>query len=148
MAGLLNYTTGVDADRTIGQISSMLVRFGANRISTGFGPDRRPDSIEFEVDTPFGLRAFRLPARVEAIEATLKKQVRARKIQPRFASREQAERVGWRIVKDWLETQLAIVESQMVTFDEVFLPYMVQGTETMHQFLLRKHKALEGPREG
>jgi hypothetical protein len=37
----------------------------------------------------------------------------------------QAERVAWRIIKDWVETQMAILESQMVQMEEIFLPYMV-----------------------
>jgi len=41
--------------------------------------------------------------------------------------REQAERVAWRIVKDWVEAQMAILESEMVQMDEIFLPYMVNN---------------------
>ena len=39
--------------------------------------------------------------------------------------RAQAVRVAWRIVKDWVEAQMALVETQMVTTAEVFLPYAV-----------------------
>lgn len=42
--------------------------------------------------------------------------------------REQAERVAWRIVKDWVEAQMAILESEMVHMDEIFLPYMVNNS--------------------
>ena len=42
--------------------------------------------------------------------------------------REQAERVAWRIVKDWVEAQMAILESEMVQMDEIFLPYMIGST--------------------
>lgn len=41
---------------------------------------------------------------------------------------EQAERVAWRIVKDWVETQMAILESEMVQMDEIFLPYMLNSS--------------------
>jgi hypothetical protein len=41
--------------------------------------------------------------------------------------REQAERVAWRIVKDWVEAQMAILESEMVQMDEIFLPYMLNN---------------------
>lgn len=37
----------------------------------------------------------------------------------------QAIRTAWRIVKDWTEAQMALVETQMVTTAEVFLPYAV-----------------------
>jgi hypothetical protein len=39
--------------------------------------------------------------------------------------RLQAVRTAWRIVKDWVEAQMALVETQMVTTQEVFLPYAV-----------------------
>jgi hypothetical protein len=39
--------------------------------------------------------------------------------------RDQAVRTAWRIVKDWVEAQMALVETQMVTTAEVFLPYAV-----------------------
>ena len=35
--------------------------------------------------------------------------------------------VAWRIVKDWAVAQMAILESEMVQMDEIFLPYMVNG---------------------
>lgn len=34
-------------------------------------------------------------------------------------------RVSWRIVKDWVEAQMAIVEAQLAEVGEVFLPYAV-----------------------
>lgn len=40
---------------------------------------------------------------------------------------EQSERVAWRIIKDWVETQMAILESEMVQMDEIFLPYMLNS---------------------
>lgn len=36
----------------------------------------------------------------------------------------QAARVGWRILKDWIEAQLALIETGMVTIEQVFLPYV------------------------
>src|SRR5438552_18436509 len=37
----------------------------------------------------------------------------------------QAVRVEWRIVKDWVEAQLALIETRMVTAQQVFLPYAI-----------------------
>lgn len=70
------------------------------------------------IDTPFGPRGIRLPANVDAVHKVLTKQ----KVK---CDREQAERVAWRIVKDWVEAQMAILESEMVQMEEIFLPYMV-----------------------
>lgn len=36
-------------------------------------------------------------------------------------------RTAWRIVKDWVEAQMALVETEMVTTQDVFLLYAVMG---------------------
>jgi len=42
--------------------------------------------------------------------------------------------VAWRIIKDWIEAQLAIVEAEMVEMAEVFLPYAVtKSNKTLYQ---------------
>src|SRR6266446_8814999 len=46
-----------------------------------------------------------------------------RRIPPRIRTKEQAARVAWRIVKDWLEAQLAMIEAGLVDLEQVFLPY-------------------------
>lgn len=48
---------------------------------------------------------------------------RDKRIPSRLRTREQASRVAWRVIKDWLEAQLAMIKAEMVTIDQVFLPY-------------------------
>lgn len=36
-----------------------------------------------------------------------------------------AERVAWRILRDWVMAQMAILETEMVAIDQIMLPYMV-----------------------
>ena len=69
---------------------------------------------------------------------------------PRYSTPEHAERVAWRIVKDWLEAQLAIIRTEMVTLDQVMLPYMV-GDEghTVYELYRDRQLALgTGDRRG
>ena len=40
---------------------------------------------------------------------------------------EQAAKVAWRIAKDWLEAQSALIDAQLATLDEVMLPYLIDG---------------------
>lgn len=121
---LLNYTTSVPAVRTIAQITEILARSGARQVLTEYGPSGIATGIAFAVETPGGLQQYHLPVDVAAIAAVMKGD---RNISPRFRTPEQAERVGWRITKDWLEAQLAIIATRMVTFDQVMLPYMNAG---------------------
>ena len=55
----------------------------------------------------------------------LKKQSEAGKIPRAFVDEHQALRVAWRIVFYWVDAQMAILETQMVKMEQVFLPYMV-----------------------
>ena len=49
------------------------------------------------------------------------------------ARREQAYRTAWRIIKDWVDAQMALLETEMVDFEEVFMPYILSGRETLYQ---------------
>ena len=58
----------------------------------------------------------------------------------------QAVRTAWRIVKDWVEAQMALVETQMVTTRDVFLPYAVmRDGRTLSQHVQNDPGFLLGP---
>jgi hypothetical protein len=40
---------------------------------------------------------------------------------------QQAVRTAWCVVKDWVEAQMALVETQMLTSQQVFLPYALMS---------------------
>ena len=66
--------------------------------------------------------AFRLPCDWHPVLKILEND---RKVPRSAANQIQAVRVAWRIVKDWVEAQMALVETRMVTTAEVFLPYAI-----------------------
>lgn len=135
---LLNYTTKVDVYTTIGEIQKQLVKHGAMRIIQDYDEENRIIALSFQINTPAGIRGIRLPANVNAVHAVLHRQ----KIK---CDREQAERVAWRILKDWVEAQMAILESEMVQLDEIFLPYMVSNNgQTLFEAYRNNQKLLEG----
>lgn len=136
---LLNYTTEVPASRSIGQITSALVAAGASEVLTSYEAGA-PAGLAFVLPTPHGLRQYRLPVDVAAVEKVLERQ----RVAPRYRTRPHAERVAWRILKDWMEAQLAIASTQMVAIDEVMLPYMLIGESTVYDLYLTQQLAL-GP---
>lgn len=139
MSPILNYTTTVPASKSIAQVQKMLVGGGARAIMSEYADDGLVSGLSFSVETPFGMQAFRLPVNVEKVQAVLTRQ----RVQPRYRERDHAERVAWRILKDWVEAQLAIVQTEMVTFDQVMLPYMRQGESTVYELYVDKQLALE-----
>ena len=134
---ILNYTTKVDIFTTIGQIQGILVKHGAKRIVQDYDGEKIV-ALCFVISTPIGEQAVRLPANVKAVQAVLQKQ----KVKFDY---EQAERVAWRILKDWVEAQMAILESEMVKMDQIFLPYMMNAEgQTVYELYQSQQLLLEG----
>lgn len=129
---ILNYTTQVSPMRSIGQIQGNLVAHGAKAVLIQY-QDQEPSGLSFLIPTPYGDLAFQLPANIEAVHAVLQQQ-RVRVEVPRAM----AHRVAWRILKDWVEAQMAILESEMVTMEQIFLPYMDTGGRTLYAALKEK----------
>lgn len=118
---ILNYTTGIDCEKTIGEIQKILVKHGAHKIVTDYD-NGLPTAVTFCLTIKENLVAFSLPANYSGVLKTM----RIDKKVPRSKCTDaQAQRVAWRIVKDWVEAQMAIVEAQLAEVAEVFLPYAI-----------------------
>ena len=132
-----NFTTDVPVNRTVSEIHLMLADHGAKRILFDYGDDGKVNAISFTISTPHGEQAIKLPANAERVRAVLHEQKNSTKNRSRTPiddSQEQADRVAWRIVKDWLSAQLAILETEMVTVQQVFLPYFINNKgETLYE---------------
>jgi hypothetical protein len=132
MSPLLNYTTGVAVSRTIGQVHALLVEAGARQVMTAYSEIGQPTGVAFAIETANGSRAFKLPVESDRVLGVLKRDPKVRNT--KYCTPEQAERIGWRIVKDWLEAQLAIIETEMVSFEQTMLPYMkTQDGRTVYE---------------
>jgi hypothetical protein len=117
---ILNYSTQIAAGKTVTEIQQMLARAKAQAVLTEYDTEGVLIAISFRIITRFGLMSFRLPANIQKIYQVI---VRDKRITPKLRTRDQACRVAWRIVKDWLEAQMAIVQAEMVDLEQVFLPY-------------------------
>ncbi len=117
---ILNYTTSIAVDKTVGQIQVMLAAAGAQAILIEYDAERILSSVSFRLMHSGVMVSFRLPAQLDPVYVILQ---RDDKVPRRLKSREQAARVAWRIIKDWVEAQLAIVEAEQVEMVEVFLPF-------------------------
>jgi hypothetical protein len=128
---IANYTTTVTAMKSIGEIQGILVAHGAKHILMDYD-EGEPIGIAFISNTAYGDIPFRLPANIDKVQSILNKQ-RVRTT----VSRELAARVAWRILKDWVRAQVAILETEMVSIDQVFLPYMQTGKgKTLYEVML------------
>lgn len=119
---ILNYTTKIAAHRTIGEIQQTLARAGARGVSVEYDQLHQPAAVTFVVEVSGQYVNFRLPSRWQGVLKALEEDP---KVPYRLTTEEQARRVAWRIVKDWIEAQMAIIEAQLAELPEVFLPYAV-----------------------
>lgn len=131
MTKIANYSTTVTALKSIGEIQGILIAHGAKHILMDYNSGE-PIGLSFIVETPYGDTPFKLPASIDRVQAILNKErVRTR------VDRELASRVAWRILKDWVRAQMAILETEMVSIDQIFLPYMqMQSGKILYEVML------------
>lgn len=117
---LLNYTTQIKTEKTIGEIQAMLAQHGASAVLSEYDDGGNVSALSFKIQMNPGEIAFRLPARPEAVYLLLKNN---RRVPSRLCTLEQAHRVTWRIIRSWVQAQMALIETKMVKLEEIFLPY-------------------------
>ena len=126
MPPLKNYTTSVSAERTIGEIMEILAPKGAREILTAYDDSGQVSGLSWTVDTPRGKLTFRLPLNLEAVRRTLAEQSEAgRGVKKSQTTLDHARKVAWRTIKDWIDAQMALLETEQVEFEQIFLPYLV-----------------------
>lgn len=136
---ILNYTTQIDSYKTITEIQQILARNGATKCVIDNDSIGNPVAITFCLNWNGMLTAFALPCNFDGVKKAMNKNP---KVPRKLCTNEQALRVGWRILKDWVQAQMAIVEAQLSGMAEVFLPYVVtKSGDTLFKFL-EKDKTL------
>lgn len=118
---ILNYTTNIDAWKTVNEVQQILSKHKVSHFSIK-NEGSFPTALAFTIDYKGQPMNFLLPCNYQGVLACLKKDGR---IRPKYKNSDQALRVSWRIVKDWVEAQLAIVEAELVPIQEVFMSYLI-----------------------
>lgn len=140
--GPLNYTTTIDATKSASECIARLAAHGASAIGITYA-DRKPTGITFRTATVHGERQFSLPVNVPGTQKALEAAWRDGRIANRYRDRDQAERVAWRVLKDWLEAQLALIEAGVADMAEVMLPYLHVGDgQTLYQAFVENESRL------
>lgn len=137
---LLNYTTKIEVSKTIAEIQDILVKHGAKSIMANYTDNGSIEALSFMIVTSEKKAiSIRLPCDPIPVLRVLENQ----NIPQRLQNKEQALRVAWRIVKTWVEGQMALLETQMVKMEQIFLPYaIVRGGKTLFESLQTQSFAL------
>lgn len=133
-----NYTTRVSAEKSVGEVMSLLARKGARKVMTEYDSNGEVVAVCFILHIGGNELPFSLPLRADSILKILqneKKAGRLDKVAFRDVNMSHARKVGWRILLDWLDAQLALVEIGMAQMEEVFMPYLwsIQKQKTFYE---------------
>jgi len=143
-----NYTTSIKTEKTIAEIENILVKFGAEGIYKEY-KGTSVSGLMFYIMKEGQKIPFRLPMHLEKCRTVIKKAVDEKKLPQRYLNEplrtEQGERVVWRIIKDWIHSQLSLIEIEFADVTEILLPYVYNPIkdQTMYQqFLENKENFL------
>jgi len=139
---ILNYTTKIDPHRTVGEIQASLAQIGATAVSVDYSAGN-PAAIMFLLPVRGRFISFRMPANWRGVYSRLCNDPAVPKA---LQTEQQARRVTWRILQDWILAQLALVEASIAEPAEIFLPYAVttSGQTLFQVFDSGQLKLLEG----
>lgn len=153
MSSLFMETAEISPERTISEIEGHLISHGAAAVLKEY-TGGAIEAVSFKMRTPAGDLPFRLPCRWQAIETILTKKARGKwnyslSNDQKFRIREKSKRVAWRQILRWILAQMALVETCMVTVEEVFFPYIqAPSGQTLYELQAEKHFGLlEAPKQ-
>ncbi len=124
-----NYRTVISALKTASEIQEILAKHGVDSVNIEY-LQQKPDAIKFSVTIYKQEYFFRLPCNPHGVLETLKRDGVAKT----YCNLDRARDISWRIIKDWLDAQLAIIDAGQVTMAEIFFPYLLEANgETIYQ---------------
>lgn len=138
-----NYTTQINVDKTIMEIEQILIKFGAQGIYKNY-KGTKIDGILFYLLKEGQKIPFKIPMSIEKTRTIITKAVQEGKLPRKYLNEplrsDQGERVAWRIIKDWVDSQLSLLEMQFADAVEILLPYAYNVVEdkTMYQKFMEK----------
>jgi len=120
--GVKNYTTTISVDKTILEIEILLTKYGAKKILKEYDDNQNITFLTFMIKHNTGFIPIRLPSEPEKIIVMLNEKVDAGEIPKKFRNdKEQASRIMWRIILDWIDSQMTMVEIGMKSLLQIFL---------------------------
>ena len=131
-----NITSEIEVEKTIMKIEKILIDFGAQGILKEY-TGHRIKSLSFYISRDGQNIPFKLPMNLESARRVVKQAAQNRKIALKFLEEphtsDKAEKVGWRVIKDWIHAQLSLIEIDFADPVELLLPY-VYDTATKQTF--------------
>jgi len=151
MKAIKNYSSTIPINRIFDGIQKVLVEHGARQVVFEYGKDGKIYGVSFVIEVMGQMIPIKLPARIPEAQALIKMQYEAGLIRDRkVLEPEQAYRIAWRNIWDWVAAQMALLDIKMAKIEEVFLPYMTDKSgKTFFQVVAdNKFQLPSGNQEG
>ena len=121
---LKNYTSSVSVLTSISKIEHRLAQAGATHIAKSY-KNEMPDGMIFQIDVNGKLMTFQLPAKAEKVYDYMIKQKKfGYKKDVQETTRRQANMTAWKILSDWVDIQISLIQLEQAEVAEVFFPYL------------------------
>jgi len=131
---LKNYTSSVPANRSIQLIEELLINEGATNINKTIGEDKEINGVTFDIPIKDKTFVFKLPSKVDLVYERLRKAIRRPTPVALENCKAQAKRTAWKILYDWVQIQVSMIQINQVEILEVFLPYMYSRLDNKTYF--------------
>src|SRR6476661_1448094 len=129
---LKNAYSQINIQQLFNHMQKTLALHKAQQIVFEYDQTGKVMGLTFVIKVNERLLPIKLPARISEVGKVLAEQGF------RY-DEEQIYRVAWRNINDWIEAQMAMLDSQMVKMEEIFLPYITdQSGVTYFEKLERK----------
>lgn len=134
-----NRTSQVPVNRSIMHIEDCLVNHGAKNIIKTY-ENGKIEALCFSMMIDGKEIPFKLPAYVEACATTLRAAVKKPTTGTLERIADQAERTAWKIMSDWVDVQMTLIELQKVEFLRIFMPfiYLPKQKTTLYDHFMEK----------
>ena len=125
-----NYTSSVPMLTSISRIEYRLAKAGALHIAKSY-KNEMPVGMMFQLDNGKGIPlTFKLPAKTDKVFEWLRYQRKRPPTKSQLAQLEQqANRTAWKILSDWIDIQISMIEIGHTEAMQVFLPYAYDVNE-------------------
>lgn len=132
-----NYTSQVPAIKSIMEIQKFLAEKGACELQIIYNPDTTIKAINFKMIIDQRVLYFCLPVNVEACYKAMIKGVKRVNADVEKRLLKQAERTAWKLMHEWVQIQMALIEMEQATMVQIFLAYAYNPAsgQTLYQKL-------------
>jgi len=145
---LKNYTSSVPVLNSISRIEHRLAQAGAPHIAKSYEGDR-PTGMIFQIPVNNMPMTFKLPAKTENVfKYPVQQRARPPKNSVLSSIRAQADRTAWKILSDWIDIQISMIEVDQAESIEMFLAYSFDPVSNLTLFEKIKRNGFKQLTEG